>query len=135
MLLGALQWIAVGVAAVLGHVFPIYLKFRGGKGVATSLGMVLGLWPVLTLAGVGAAGVWWVTLKLTRYVSVASILAAVAVPLLAAIVGGLWGTPLQPLLVYVGVSTLLAGLVIFRHRANLQRLRAGTELKIASRKV
>lgn len=127
----ALQWLAVAAAAVLGHVFPVWLGFRGGKGVATGLGVVLGMWPVLTGPAVLAGLVWLVTIKATGYVSVASIAAAVSLPVLAA-AGALYrGLTMGELAVYVGLTALLAGLVVLRHRSNLAKLRAGTEPKAA----
>lgn len=124
-------WLGVGCAAVLGHVFPIYLKFKGGKGVATSLGIVLGLWPYYTLCGIGAFLVWAIVLFWKRYVSVASIAAAVSFPVflttaLLAVdswpVSRLW--PLQV------IAVLMALLVVLRHRENLRRLAAGSESKV-----
>lgn len=125
----ALQWLAVAAAAVVGHVFPVWLKFRGGKGVATGLGVVLGMWPVLTGPAVLSGLVWFVTIKLTGYVSVASIAAAVSLPILAAASVLYRGMTTGELAVYVGLTALLAGLVVFRHRSNVAKLRAGTEPK------
>ncbi len=128
-------WLAVGTAAILGHIFPVYLKFKGGKGVATSLGVVLGLWPYLTVCGLAAFVIWLITVKIWRYVSLASILAAGAFPILLLIAilvlknwtfGTLW-----PLFL---VAVPMPLLVILRHRANIQRLLAGTESKIGQKK-
>ena len=78
--MGLLFWITVGMCAVLGHIFPIYLRFRGGKGVATGFGVMLGMWPQLTAPAFGALFVWYVTLKLSRYVGIASCAAAASLP-------------------------------------------------------
>lgn len=121
--------IACGSAAILGHVFPVYLRFRGGKGVATSLGAFLGLAWLPTLIG----GALWVALRqTTRYVSVASIVAVTAIPVGMAVVpdpanGGQRSWCHTELIVF---GALVALLVIVRHRANLRRLLAGTENKI-----
>lgn len=128
-------WLLVGVAAILGHVFPVYLGFKGGKGVATSLGVALGLWPYFTVCGLIALSVWVGAVLVWRYVSLASICAAVTFPL-ALFVGiavrpdwtfsGLW-----PLLIAAVVIPLF---VILRHRTNIQRLLAGTESKIRDKR-
>jgi glycerol-3-phosphate acyltransferase PlsY len=124
-------WLMVGCAAVLGHIFPIYLKFKGGKGVATSLGMVLGLWPYYTLCGVGAFAVWVVYICVWKYVSLASIFAAVSFPLFllfCILFIDTWDfEQLWPLLL---VSFLMAFLVVVRHTENIIRIRSGTETKI-----
>ncbi len=73
--------LAAGCAAVLGHIFPIYVKFRGGKGVATSFGVALGLWPYYTICSFFALGVWAVVVLMWRYVSLASIAASITFPL------------------------------------------------------
>ena len=80
-------WIllAVGAAAILGHVFPIYLKFRGGKGVATSLGVVLGFWPWYTVVGIVTFIIWAVIVKISKYISLGSIVVAIIFPLLLAL--------------------------------------------------
>ena len=126
-----LLWIGVGLAAILGHVFPIYLKFRGGKGVATSAGVVLGLWPYFTLAGLGTVVVFVAVLKLSRYISLSSIAAAVGFPIIYVALGllrgwNLTGRQLPLLVIALGISAL----VIWRHRENVSRLRAGTENKV-----
>ena len=126
-----LLWIGVGLAAILGHVFPIYLKFRGGKGVATSAGVVLGLWPYFTLAGLGTVVVFVAVLKLSRYISLSSIVAAIGFPIIYVALGllrgwNLTGRQLPLLVIALGISAL----VIWRHRENVHRLRAGTENKV-----
>jgi glycerol-3-phosphate acyltransferase PlsY len=129
--LAALAWLAVGVAAVLGHIFPVWLKFKGGKGVATSLGALLGYYPVLTVPALIAAVIWLVVTKATAYVGLASVVAAVAMPVLAVAFGLAVGRDPGEVAVYGGVCALLAALVVVRHRGNLARLRAGTEAKVA----
>jgi acyl phosphate:glycerol-3-phosphate acyltransferase len=124
-------WLLVGCAAVLGHVFPIYLKFKGGKGVATSLGIVLGLWPYYTVCGIVAFAVWLGVVFCWRYVSLASIAAAISFPLFltgAILVLKAWTlSQLWPLLL---IAVLMALLVVIRHRENLKRLAEGSESKI-----
>ena len=113
--------IACAAAAVAGHNWPVFLRFKGGKGVATSAGALLGLAPPAMGIGVLA---WLLVFLLTRYVSMASIAAAAAV---AASAWGLWAMrPNQALLLPIAL-TLLASLSIWRHKANIQRLRSGTE--------
>lgn len=124
-------WLLIGCAAVCGHIFPIYLKFKGGKGVATSLGVVLGLWPYFTLCGAAAFGVWAMAVLTWRYVSLASIIAAISFPLLFAVLMILldsWQfSRLWPLLF---VAVIMALLVVARHAENIKRLRNGSEHKI-----
>lgn len=128
-----LVWMAVAAACIVGHVFPVYLRFKGGKGVATSLGVLLGIWPYFTLPGLAAFGLWIGVTGLTRYVSVGSIAAAGAFPVLFAAAAHLarWGSAehLWPLYAF---SVILAALVIYRHRSNIKRLLAGTESKIGA---
>jgi len=112
-------WIAaIGLAAFLGHVYTVFLGFKGGKGVATALGVFLGTSPLSVLFGLV---VFALVLYKWRYVSLASITAAGLVPVLAWLTGG--GTEL------VLMSIAIAALIIFRHRENISRLRAGTESK------
>jgi glycerol-3-phosphate acyltransferase PlsY len=118
--------ILFGVAAIAGHNWPVYLGFKGGKGVATSAGVLLGIAPAAVLVG---AVCWGVVCAVSRYVSLASIAAAVAVP----IAGWILYLPLRgPLL--PGVLTVLGAVIIIRHRANIQRLRAGTENRFGRKK-
>ncbi len=128
--LAAAQWLGVAAATVVGHVFPIWLGFRGGKGVATGLGAVLGVWPLLTLPAAFAAVVWLAVVRLSAYVSVASIAAAASLPLFT-LAGAWWfALPPRPTAVFVGVTAALALLVVWRHRENLSRIRAGREDKV-----
>ncbi len=124
-------WLAVGCAAILGHIFPIYVKFRGGKGVATSFGVALGLWPYYTICASFAVAIWVVLVLIWRYVSLASIGASVTFPLvllLAIILTPGWDfVNLWPLLI---AATAIPLMVIIRHRENIKRLLAGTESKI-----
>lgn len=108
-----------GVAAVTGHVWPVFLRFRGGKGVAAAAGAFFALAP----RGVGIAlTVFVVVLLVSRFVSLSSILAALALPF------ALWGTGAPPPVLMTGVA--LAVLVVARHRSNVGRILAGTESRI-----
>lgn len=120
---GAWLPLAAGVAAVTGHVFPIYMRFRGGKGVATAAGVVLALEP----AAFGASAVVWIAILLsTRYVSLASLLGAVSFPAAVALVGS--GNR------YVlATSIVLAAFIVYTHRTNIRRLRSGTEHRFGRR--
>ena len=114
--------LACGALAVVGHIYPVWAQFRGGKGVATILGMMLGVAP----ATVGVCMlVFVVMLLIFRFVSLASMTAGVAFALLQLLPQF---RPAQPFLVYVGF--LLAALLIYTHRANIGRLRAGTEGRV-----
>ncbi len=123
--------LAVGCAAVLGHIFPIYVKFKGGKGVATSFGVALGLWPYYTICAIAAFAVWAAVVLKWRYISLASIAASVAFPvtliLTIALNPGWDFANLWPLL---SAATAIPLMVIVRHRENIKRLIAGTERRI-----
>lgn len=121
---GEMGAIVAGTAAFLGHCFPIWLKFRGGKGVATILGVTLAAAP---LAGVIALATWLGGALATRYSSVGGMLAAIACPIAAWFLAGEWGPG------WAAHLALLAALLIFQHRENLARLRAGTESKIGQK--
>jgi glycerol-3-phosphate acyltransferase PlsY len=113
--------ILAAMSSILGHLYPPWLKFKGGKGVATSAGALLALTPVPTLIGV----VIWITVFwLTRYVSLASITAAVVLPFVILVVSSQDQNRRKPL---VYSSACVAAVVIWRHRSNLSRLMRGTE--------
>ncbi len=128
-------WLAVGVAAILGHVFPVFLGFKGGKGVATSFGVTLGLWPYFTICGLVALAVWVGVVLVWRYVSLASICASASFPL--ALLAGILIHPdwdfwrLWPLVI---AAIVIPAFVIFRHRANVRRLLDGTEGRIREKR-
>lgn len=123
---GEQAWLplAIGAAAVVGHVFSVFVRFRGGKGVATAAGVVLALAPVPMLI---CFAVWAAVVKLTGYVSLGSMLGAVVFPISAWIVG-----VSNPWVVPVGI--VLAAFIVFNHRANLVRLVAGTENRFGRRR-
>lgn len=125
--------LAVSCAAVLGHIFPVYVKFKGGKGVATSFGVTLGIWPYYTICAVFAFIVWLVVVLLWRYVSLASIVASVAFPvalILAIVLTPGWDfVNLWPIIV---VAIVISAMIVIRHRENIKRLIAGTENKISA---
>ena len=118
------RWeLAYGAAAIVGHVFSIYMRFRGGKGVATSAGVFGALAPVPLLAGFGA---WLLVLKGMRMVSAASILAALTVGILV------WIVPTRTEVRWLGVA--MAAFIVFAHRGNVARILAGTEPRFGARK-
>jgi glycerol-3-phosphate acyltransferase PlsY len=127
------------VAAVLGHNFPLFLKFKGGKGVATSFGAVLGFWPLYTLSGLVAISAFIFTFMVYRFISLASMTGACAFFAAVLLLGSnprfhltyLHPRDLAPLLV---VAALFALLIIIRHRANIRRLLNGTEPAWGQRK-
>jgi glycerol-3-phosphate acyltransferase PlsY len=131
LLVSQLAWLVVGFGAILGHVMSFWLGFKGGKGVATSLGVVLGVFPYFTFAGVAAFGVWIAVVLATRYVSLASIVAAMAFVLMFAVINwfalGLTPKDLWPL---GSFASAMAILIIYLHRGNIRRLIAGSESKI-----
>ena len=128
-------WLIVGCAAILGHIFPVYLKFKGGKGMSTCMGIILGLYPYYTLPGLIAFIVWVACVLLWRYVSLASIIAAVIFPVsLITAIFSLQNWPLADLWPLVIVALGLSALVIVRHVENIKRLLEGSEHKVLQRK-
>ena len=121
---GLAPWavVAAGLAAIGGHNWSIFLGFRGGKGIATSFGVLAGL---SLPAALVAAIVWVVAVAITRFSSLGSLLAAVSVPIM------LWRLRTSP--EYVAFGIIASVFAIYRHRANIQRLVAGTELRITDR--
>lgn len=126
-------WLGAMVAPVIGHMFSVFLGFTGGKGVATGLGTLLAVFPLLTIAGGVALGVFLVVLRLSRYISLSSCAAAVSLPAttLALVIamgerfGGMWPAAI--------VTGLLALVVIVKHRGNLSRVLSGTERRVGER--
>ena len=110
---------AAGVAAIVGHVYPVWLHFRGGKGVATACGVFSVLTP---LAMAPVVGLFIATVWVTRYISLGSVLASIALPPIAYAMG-------SPAPVVAAASAACI-LIVFRHRSNLMRLKAGTERRI-----
>ncbi len=125
---GADRWpwipVALGGAAVLGHMFSPYVSFKGGKGVATAAGMFLALAPLAVLI---AIPVWGICLWLTGYVSLSSIIAVLSVPVTVALL-----QPDSPYVVWASVA--LVALIIVAHRRNIARLLAGTENRFRTRR-
>jgi glycerol-3-phosphate acyltransferase PlsY len=113
--------ILAAISSVLGHSYPPWLKFKGGKGVATSAGALLALTPVATLIGVA---IWIIVFCLTRYVSLASITAAIVLPIVILVVNSQNQNRGKPL---VYSSACVGAVIIWRHRSNLSRLIRGTE--------
>jgi len=125
----ALQWVLIAVAAVLGHVFSPFLKFKGGKGVATGLGATLGLFPVVTIPGGLAFVIWVAVCKITGYIGLASVIAAASLPISTVVAGLMLKLSGGEIAVFASLTAALAAMVIIRHRGNLARIRAGTEPK------
>ena len=118
------DWLQVlaGLAALAGHIWPVWLGFKGGKAVATGLGLFLGLaWPV----GLACFGIFLTTLSVFRIVSLSSVVAAISLPLLMA--AGTEGTA------KLVVALVAMALVVWRHRSNLQRIKAGTEPRLGQK--
>ena len=123
----SIDWLtaAAAIAAIAGHIFPVWLKFRGGKGVATGVGVFLMLAPIALLV---AAIIFVVIVRITRYVSLGSMVAAAMIPVFV-FMDMIFITPisdLQPLLVAAVVGAML---IVFAHRGNIRRLAEGTEPK------
>jgi glycerol-3-phosphate acyltransferase PlsY len=111
-----------GFAAVVGHIYPVWLRFRGGKGVATACGA---FWVLVPAAMVPVLAVFVVTVWVTRFVSVGSVAASLALGPIA------WALHAPP--IAVTVACLAAAVIVFRHRSNLARLAGGTERRIGQR--
>lgn len=113
--------LVAGLAAFLGHVFPVWLGFRGGKGVATYIGVLLGAdWR----AAVGFCAVWLLVAVLTRYSSLSALIAALITPI------GVWATGDRPTAI---LAALMSALLIYKHRANIRRLASGQEPRIGAK--
>jgi glycerol-3-phosphate acyltransferase PlsY len=113
---------AAGVAAIIGHIYPVWLRFRGGKGVATACGVFAVLTP---LAVPPALAIFLAVVWLTKYISLGSVLASIALPPMAYALG-------SPAPAVIAASAA-AAIIVFRHRSNMTRLRMGTERRIGAR--
>lgn len=134
-----------GAASVIGHLFPVWLKFKGGKGVSTGFGAVLGFWPWYTLAGLAAGAFFVFMLLVYRYVSLASITASIVFAALVAFLGSFRAArlpylpptflPWDQLAPLVAIAAAFSLMVIIRHRPNITRLLKGTEPQIGRREI
>jgi acyl phosphate:glycerol-3-phosphate acyltransferase len=126
---GSVRWMmAAAVAAVAGHVFPLWLRFRGGKGVATGLGVFL---PICPQAVVAAAALWLIMVGFWRYSSLGSIVAAAALPVFVYV----FYAPGHAPPTYVSLATILISLLVLaKHRGNMERLVAGKESRLQWRR-
>lgn len=121
--------VLAGLAALAGHIWPMWLGWKGGKAVATGLGMLLGLtWPV----GLACFGIFLAVLSISRIVSLSSVVAALALPLL--MLGWFADTGLGLRWPYLALALLTTVLVVWRHRSNIRRLLAGTEPRLGAPK-
>ncbi len=126
---GDIGWMAVmGLAAVVGHLFPVWLRFHGGKGVATALGVFV---PLCWMAVAAAAVVWLVVVSIWRYVSLASVVAAGLLPVCTYLLYAP-GTRHAPPLSLSYCTAIVSILIIVKHRENIRRLLAGTENRLKS---
>lgn len=126
-------WLLTGVFALLGHVFSPWVRFKGGKGVATGFGAFVSMWTPLTLPAVAALVVWAIVLKTTRMMSLASMVAAFVIPAAILVRASLASdvaaaiAASTPTLV---ISGLIAILIVVKHRSNIRRILRGEELKV-----
>ena len=109
----------IGVAALLGHILPVFFKFEGGKGVATTFGAFLALSPII---GIVAIAAWVIIAAISRYSSLASLVAIVAAPVAALVTGQL---------AYLFPIVIMGSILVWRHLENIQRLKSRTESKIS----
>jgi len=130
-------WTLVGLVTVLGNMFSLFLRFKGGKGVATSAGVMLGIFPYFTIPAIGATLVFLTCLKIWKYVSLGSMLAAAVFPVFYVgfmIATGKQNDLLHRQLPLLSLAVLIPVLIIYKHRSNIARLRAGTESKVGQSK-
>ena len=125
-----LLWLATGVCTILGHNFSLFLKFRGGKGVSTSLGVALGAFPHLTYPALIAVAVWGLMLAVCRIVSLASVVAGVLFPCVWVLLTWARGDTWRHAWPFGACAGLVALLLLVRHRANLNRILMHTEPRI-----
>ncbi len=136
------SWVPMttAIAAIVGHVYPIYLRFQGGKGVATTFGALVGLWPVFTIAVSLAAVVFVMVFLAYRIISIASLCAALSLMVLVPVVGRnlpvihgvLQPVPWNQLRTLTIAACIVGLLIVVKHRGNIKRLLAGTEPRVGS---
>ena len=129
-----LLWIIVALAALLGHMYPPWLNWKGGKGVATTFGGMVAMWPLLTVPVILAMIAWIVSLVLSKLVSLASVVAAASLPIMTLgwvywQTGSLSIAHAWPM---IGATSLISSLVLWKHRSNIQRIALGQEPKLGS---
>lgn len=126
-------WLLTAVLALLGHVFSPWVRFKGGKGVATGFGAFAAMWTPLTVPTLIALAVWVATVKLSKMVSLASIVAALSIPLtilLRCALSGEIRPSLEASLPTLSIALLIAVLIVVKHRSNIGRILRGEELKV-----
>ncbi|MGH7215243.1 MAG: glycerol-3-phosphate 1-O-acyltransferase PlsY [Tepidisphaeraceae bacterium] len=128
-----LIWLMVGLAAVIGHMYSLFLGFKGGKGVATSTGFALGVMPYYFYPCLVCLALFIITFYAWRYISLASIVGAMAFPVVYVLMGRWMGWPVAgeqwPLLAF---AVLIGVMIVYKHRSNIARLLAGTENRFGS---
>jgi glycerol-3-phosphate acyltransferase PlsY len=141
----AWAWLSIGICSVAGHMWSPFLKFKGGKGVATGFGAMLAIFPILTLPAMAAFLVWVACVQTTRFIGFSSCVAALSIPILLIFVTPVCryfgfflpepGAPVTwPLWPYVTVAIMLALMVVWRHRSNIARMLNGTEPRYGRKK-
>ena len=129
-----LLWIAIALAALLGHMFSPWLNWKGGKGVATTFGGMVVMWPLLTVPVLLAMLAWFVSFAMSKIISLASIVAAISLPILT-LCWLLFKTEAGTLEKYwpmIAVTSFIAVMVLWKHRSNIQRITRGQEPKLGS---
>ncbi|MBC8200541.1 MAG: glycerol-3-phosphate 1-O-acyltransferase PlsY [Planctomycetes bacterium] len=126
-----LLWICVALASLLGHMYSPFLKFGGGKGVATTFGGMVAMWPLLTVPVLIAFLAWLITLKATKMISLASLIAAVVL-FTDSIASVMLNTTVEHAWPLLAVTGLIAAMVFWKHRTNIGRIARGEEPKIGS---
>lgn len=126
-----LCWLAVGLAAVFGHVFPVYLGFRGGKGVSTTIGVALGIYPYYTIAMLVALAAYAAARFATGWVSLGSVALAIVFPAALAAYAVIRNLPFVDMWPLHAVAIALGLLILVRHRGNINRMLHGTEPRTA----
>jgi glycerol-3-phosphate acyltransferase PlsY len=129
-------WLAVAFAAIVGHTLSPWIRFKGGKGVATGFGALVAMWPVLTVPAALALVLWCVLVLVFRMVSLASMVSAVSVPctVLVTALAANGATGVRDAVPFLAASGLIALFVVWKHRANIARIRVGTESRVLEKK-